>query len=63
MIEFSIHGPAARDLARQWTSGLSEADLPIGGSGFVADIAARCEPEPLSDGSVLVTMEALTLDS
>ena len=58
---FAIRGMDARMLAKRWIAGLGEADLPIGSSAFVGDIAARCEPHPLADGAVLVTMEALTL--
>lgn len=58
---FAIHAPDAEALATRWTTGLDEADLPIGSASFVADIAVRGPPEPREDGGVLVVIEALTL--
>lgn len=60
---FAIAGKDALAIAREWTSGLDEADLPIGSSCFVGDIAVTCGPELREDGKVFVGLEALTLAS
>jgi D-Tyr-tRNAtyr deacylase len=58
---FTITGDDAAGLAARWTGGLDEADLPLGGGRFVADLEVmRCGP-PAPDGSVTVELEALTL--
>lgn len=58
---FLLTGPGAADLARRWTDGLDEADLPLGGGRFVADLTVtKGEAQP--DGTVPVELEALTLD-
>ncbi|WP_272873179.1 hypothetical protein [Sphingomonas arenae] len=41
--------------------GIEEADLPLG-RGFVGDIALAGPVAPQPDGSVLVDVEALTLE-
>jgi len=57
---FRLTGPAAADLARRWIDGLEQADLPIGKGMFVADLTATIAPVA-PDGSVTVSLEALTL--
>lgn len=57
---FAIRGEGAEELARRWTDGLDEADLPLGGGRFVADLkVVHCAPA--RDGEMVVELEALTL--
>lgn len=58
---FRITGDDALAHARALVDGIEEADLPIG-RGFVADIALAAPLAPQEDGSVLVELEALTLE-
>lgn len=58
---FRIIGEDALQLAQDWTSALGDADLPIGG-GFVAEIGLAKPIAVQDDGSVLVDLEALTLE-
>ena len=58
---FRITGDEALQLAERWTSGLEDADLPLA-RGFVAEIGLTKPLVPDSDGSVLVDLEALTLE-
>jgi hypothetical protein len=58
---FRLTGPDALALARQWTGGIEEADLPLG-RHFVAEIALSQPLALQDDGSVLVELEALTLE-
>jgi hypothetical protein len=58
---FRITGEDALHLAKSWTSGLDDADLPIG-RGFVAEIGLARPLSLQDDGSVLVDIEALTLE-
>lgn len=58
---FRIAGPDASASATSFTSGIEEADLPLG-RGFVGDIALAAPLAPQEDGSVLVELEALTLE-
>lgn len=59
---FRITGDDALAQASALVDGIEEADLPIGGGGFVADIAHTGALVPQDDGSVLVELEALTLE-
>ncbi|WP_294174599.1 hypothetical protein [uncultured Sphingomonas sp.] len=45
----------------RWAGGLAEADLDLGTSGFLAEIALAAPPRTRDDGSVLVEVEALTI--
>ena len=58
---FRINGADAAELGRRWTHGLDEAELPLGGGRFVADIKVGAQTAQ-PDGSVLVELEALTLE-
>lgn len=58
---FRIVGDGAVSLAEKLVCGIDEADLPIG-RGFVADIAHTNRLAAQEDGSVLVELEALTLE-
>ena len=55
-----VGGPDALTLARKWTEGLEEAELPIP-SGFVAEIRQKGRLRARADGSVELTLEALTI--
>ncbi len=58
--EFVISGPGALTLATSWTDGLDEAELPLP-RAFVADIKRLGRFRAREDGSVELTMEALTV--
>ena len=58
---FRITGEGAFELAQRWTSGLEDADLPLG-RGFLAEIDLAQPMKLQDDGSVLVDLEALTLE-
>ena len=58
---FSVTGVDASGLAARWTDGLEDADLPLGGGRFVADLTVTAN-ELQPDGSVRIDLEALTLD-
>ena len=57
---FRIAGPGADEVVRNLTYGLRHAEFSIPGH-IVADIALVGEPEPGSDGSIGVELEALTI--
>ena len=59
--DFVISGPQALTLATSWTDRLDEADLPLP-RGFVGDIKRRGRFRAREDGSVELTIEALTLE-
>lgn len=58
---FRITGPDAPRLVAMIADGLEEAEFTIPGQ-IVADIALAQPPLPQPDGSILVTIEALTVD-
>lgn len=58
---FRVTGPDPAALATSWMGGIEEADLPLG-RGFVGDIALAGPVASQPDGSVLVDVEALTLE-
>lgn len=58
---FRITGVDALGIARRWTDGIGEADLPLS-RGFVADLGLSGPLTLQADGSVLVELEALTLE-
>jgi hypothetical protein len=58
---FSVTGVDAAELATQWTGGIEDADLPLGGGRFVADLTVTAN-DLQPDGSVRIDLEALTLD-
>ena len=57
---FRITGPDAPRLVAMIADGLDEAEFTIPGQ-IVADIALGQPPLPQPDGSILVTIEALTV--
>ncbi|MCW3798745.1 hypothetical protein OMW55_13095 [Sphingomonas sp. BN140010] len=58
---FRLLGPDAPALARRWSKGLEDAELDVGRGMFVAELTvADLSPEG-ADGSVVVSLEALTL--
>lgn len=57
---FRIAGPAADEAVRNLTCGLRHAEFSIPGH-IVADIALVGGPEPSSDGSLSLELEALTI--
>lgn len=62
MASFSISGGDAVGLARRFTEGLADADLPLGGGRFVADLQVMDRSDPTPEGAVVVELEALTLE-
>jgi len=58
---FRLTGPEAAALARRWTDGLEEAELDLGGGMFVAELSVTYVSPVGADGSVVVSLEALTL--
>jgi len=56
---FRVTGPGASRLVAMIVDGLEEAEFAIPGQ-IVADIAASA-PVPQADGSILLTIEALTV--
>ena len=58
---FRVRGAGAAEAVGQWLDGIEEADLPLG-RYFVAEIGLSREPVAQDDGSVLVELEALTLE-
>ena len=59
--EFVISGPGALSLATSWTTGLEDAEFAMP-RGFVADIQRRGRFRAREDGSVELTIEALTVE-
>ena len=57
---FRVGGPDAARLVTMIVDGLEDAEFAITGQ-IVADIALACPPEPQSDGSILINIEALTV--
>ena len=58
---FRLTGPDAMALARRWTDGIEDAELDVGKGLFVAELAVSGRPVVEADGSVIVSLEALTL--
>ncbi|WP_152569404.1 MULTISPECIES: hypothetical protein [Sphingomonas] len=60
MASFAVRGEQALELAEKLVAGLEEAELPLGGGRFVADLKViHCAPA--RDGDVVIELEALTL--
>jgi hypothetical protein len=55
-----VPGPDAREIVERMCAGLEDAEFSIPGI-IVADIAVPGDPERALDGSVSVTIEALTV--
>lgn len=60
VIDLRIVGERSIALAARLTAGLEEAEFAIPGQ-IVADVALAVPPLPGADGSVAVTIEALTI--
>jgi len=60
-IRLRIPGPDSAEITRLLTGGLEDAEFTISGH-VVADIALAAEPELQSDGSMLIEIEALTVE-
>ncbi len=60
-IRLRIPGPDAADAAHRLVNGLEEAEFTIPGH-VVADVALASEPERHPDGSVVIEIEALTVE-
>jgi hypothetical protein len=56
---FSGADAAAR--AGEWAAGLEEAEVNLGPSAFLAEIALVTPPTARDDGSILIELEALTI--
>ena len=56
-----IPGPGAAETASRMIDGIEEAELSIPGH-VVADVALDGEPERRDDGSILISIEALTVE-
>ena len=59
-IRLRIPAPDASEVAARLVNGLANCELPIPGH-VVADIAVDGEPECREDGSIELTIEALTI--
>ena len=59
-VRLRIPGPGASEVAARLTHGLEDAEFDIVGQ-IVADILTKGAPMALSDGSVEVAIEALTV--
>ena len=57
-----IPAPEASQIVSRIVDGLQDAEFALGGH-IVADIAVAGEPEKLPDGSIALTIEALTVES
>lgn len=56
-----LAGPEADQAARALADGIEDADLPLPGDLFVADIGLVGPPSKHPDGSINLTIEALTI--
>lgn len=61
-LELRIPGPDADMVVRRMTGGLSDAEFAIPGQ-IVADIVLFGESRRHDDGSIAITIEALTIDA
>ena len=60
-LQLRIVGAEAAAIAARMTSGIKDAEFAISGH-IVADVACEGEPQPASDGSVTLRIEALTIE-
>ena len=60
VIRLRVPGPGAAATAQALASNLSEAEFAVPGQ-IVADIALAGDPRPAGDGSIELTIEALTI--
>ena len=60
-LKIRIAGDDAPDLAKRIVDGLADAEFAIPGT-IVADIRCDAGPQPSSDGSISLRIEALTIE-
>jgi len=60
LIELRVPGPGSREIVQRMCDGLEEAEFSIPGT-IVADIAVAGSPSRTLDGSICLTIEALTV--
>ena len=60
-IQLRIPGAGSGAIAERLCAGLANAEFDIPGR-FIADIAVRSGPKRLPDGSVVLDIEALTIE-
>ena len=60
-VQLRIPGPGAREIANQLTDGIEDAEFRIPGQ-IVADIQQSAASRAMADGSVEVSIEALTVE-
>ena len=60
-VRLRIPGPEAIEVAERLLGGIGEAEFAIPGQ-IVADIISKGAPKALSDGSLEVSIEALTIE-
>ena len=60
-IRLRIRGPNGADLARRLTGNIADAEFPVPGQ-IVADMLVAGQPRAEADGSVTLTLEALTIE-
>ena len=60
-IRLRVTAPEASSIAAKLVNGLEGCEFSIPGH-VVADVALACDPEPQTDGSITLNIEALTVE-
>lgn len=60
-IRLRITGPDSARIARRLTGGIGDADFPLPGH-LVADMLVARQPRREADGSIILALEALTIE-
>ena len=60
-IRLRVTAPEAAPIAARRVNGLEDCEFSIPGH-VVADVALACDPEPQTDGSITLNIEALTVE-
>jgi hypothetical protein len=60
-IRLRIPSPGAAEISASLVNGIEESEFAIPGH-VVADIALAAEPEQMADGSIIIAIEALTVE-
>lgn len=60
-IRLRIPSPGAREVTARLVNGIEEAEFTVPGH-VVADMAVASEPEVQADGSIIIAIEALTVE-
>jgi len=60
-IRLRVTAPEASSIAAKLVNGLEDCEFSIPGH-VVADVALACDPEPQTDGSITLNIEALTVE-